>query len=76
VAGALHSQPVEVSWLREEIRAQLGDGSYPQLVLRLGTVTQNALSIRRSADTVLTTRDQLPLPKAGPPNPERCVQAR
>lgn len=54
VAAALHSQPVEVSWLREAIRGQLGDGSYPQLVLRLGTVIQNAISIRRPAESVLT----------------------
>jgi hypothetical protein len=56
VAAALHSQPVEVSWLREAIRTQLGDGSYPQLVLRLGTVIQDAISIRRPAESVLTTR--------------------
>jgi hypothetical protein len=55
VAAALHSQPVEVGWLREAIRAQLGDGSYPQLVLRLGTVLQNAVSFRRPADAVLAS---------------------
>jgi len=53
VAVALHSQPVEVSWLREAIRSQLGDGSYPQLVLRLGTAIQDATSIRRPAANVL-----------------------
>ena len=55
VAAALHSQPVEVGWLREAIRAQLGDGSYPQLVLRLGTVLQNAVSFRRPANAVLAS---------------------
>jgi len=55
VAAALHSQPVEVSWLRDAIRTQLGDGSYPQLLLRLGVVLQNAVSLRRPAETVLTT---------------------
>jgi len=55
VAAALHSQPVEVSWLRDAIRAQLGDGTYPQLVLRLGTVIQDAISVRRPASSVLTT---------------------
>jgi hypothetical protein len=55
VAAALHSQPVEVDWLREAIRAQLGDGSYPQLVLRLGTVLQNAVSFRRPAGAVLAS---------------------
>jgi hypothetical protein len=53
VAAALHSQPVEISWLREAIRAQLGDGTYPQLVLRLGTAIQDATSIRRPAGDVL-----------------------
>lgn len=54
VAAALHSQPVEVGWLREKIRAQLGDESYPQLLLRLGTVLQNAVSLRRPAESVLS----------------------
>jgi hypothetical protein len=53
VAAALCSQPVEIYWLREVIRAQLGDGSYPQLVLRLGTVVQSAVSVRRPPDSVL-----------------------
>jgi len=53
VAAALHSQPVEVGWLRGAIRAQLGDGSYPQLLLRLGTVLQNAVSLRRPAESVM-----------------------
>lgn len=53
-AAALHSQPVEIGWLREAIRGQLGDGSYPQLVLRLGTVLQNAVSFRRPLTSVLT----------------------
>jgi hypothetical protein len=61
VAAALHSQPAEVDWLREVIRAQLGDRSYPQLVLRLGTVIQNAISIRRPAESVLTTARALSL---------------
>ncbi len=54
VAAALHSQPVEVSWLREAIREQLGDGSYPQLVIRLGTAIQDAISVRRAVASVLT----------------------
>jgi hypothetical protein len=55
-AAALHSQPVEVSWLREMIRVQLGDGSYPQLVLRLGNVIQNAVSVRRTPESVLIAK--------------------
>jgi nitroreductase len=52
-AAALYSQPVEIGWLRAVIRAQLGDGSYPQLVLRLGTVIQDAVSVRRPLPSVL-----------------------
>jgi nitroreductase len=54
VAAALHSQPVEVGWLREVIRAELGDGSYPHLVMRLGTVIQDEISVRRPVSSVLT----------------------
>jgi nitroreductase len=53
VAAALYSQPVEIYWLREVMRAQLGDGSYPQLVLRLGIVSQDSISVRRPAGSVL-----------------------
>ena len=52
-AAALYSQPVEVGWLREIIRVQLGDGSYPQLVVRLGTVIQSSISVRRPLSSVL-----------------------
>jgi len=74
VTAALHSQPVEVAWQREAIRAQLGDGSYPQLVLRLGTVLETAISIRRPVPSVLTVSPahyQGPRPRG--PTPEgRC----
>ena len=53
VAAALHTQPLELGWLRESIRAQLSDGAYPQLVLRFGAVTQTAASVRRPLDDVL-----------------------
>jgi nitroreductase len=53
VAAALHSQPLELSWLREFIRTQLAAGSHPQLLLRLGTVTQTAASVRREPASVL-----------------------
>jgi hypothetical protein len=53
VAAALHSQPFERARLREFIRIQLGDGSHPQLVLRLGTVIQTAVSVRRPPAAVL-----------------------
>jgi hypothetical protein len=54
VAAALHSQPLELSWLRGVIRTRLSDGTYPQLVLRLGTVIQTAASVRRPLDNVLS----------------------
>jgi hypothetical protein len=60
VAAALYSQPVEIDWLRQVLRAQLGDGSYPQLVLRLGITVQNAISLRRPADSVLFHGDDRP----------------
>jgi nitroreductase len=60
VAAALYSQPVEIDWLREVLRAQLGDGSYPQLVLRLGITVQSAISLRRAADSVLFHGDDQP----------------
>jgi hypothetical protein len=53
VAAALHSQPLERARLREFIRTQLSDGAYPQLVLRLGTAIQTAVSVRRPPASVL-----------------------
>jgi len=53
VAAALHSQPLELPWLREFIRTQLGDGGYPQLVLRFGAVIQASVSVRRPPADVL-----------------------
>lgn len=54
VAAALHSQPLEVGWLRELVRGQVGDGAYPQLILRLGLVIQTAVSVRRLPADVLS----------------------
>ena len=52
-AAALHTQPLELGWLRESIRTGLSDGAYPQLVLRLGMVSQAAVSVRRLPGDVL-----------------------
>lgn len=52
-AVALHSQPLELPWLREVIRTRLSDGDHPQLVLRFGTVIQVAESVRRDAADVI-----------------------
>jgi hypothetical protein len=52
-AVALHSQPLELPWLREFVRTQLSGGAYPHLVLRIGLVTQVAASVRRDPSDVL-----------------------
>ena len=52
-AVALHSQPLELPWLREFVRTQFSGGAYPHLVLRIGLVTQVAVSVRRGPDEVL-----------------------
>jgi len=52
-AVALHSQPLELPWLREFIRTELSDGACPHLVLRIGLVTQVAVSVRREPGDVL-----------------------
>lgn len=57
IATALHTQPLELGWLRESIRTQLSDGAYPQLVLRFGAVIQAAVSVRRPPDDVLSEND-------------------
>jgi hypothetical protein len=53
VAAAMHSQPLELPWLRDIIRMRFCDGAYPQLVLRLGTVIQTSTSVRRPLASVL-----------------------
>jgi hypothetical protein len=53
VAAALHSQPLELPWLREYLRTHWSNGNYPQLLLRLGTVIQTAVSVRRPPGSVL-----------------------
>ncbi len=52
-AVALHSQPIELPWLRQFVRTQLSDGAYPHLVLRIGMVTQAAVSVRRDPRDVM-----------------------
>jgi hypothetical protein len=53
VAAALHSQPLELPWLREYIGTHWSNRTYPQLLLRLGTVIQAAVSVRRPPTSVL-----------------------
>ena len=61
-AAAMHSQPLELPWLRRVIRLQFSDGAYPHLVLRFGNVIQVAASTRRGVADVLTLpAGELPL---------------
>ena len=53
VAAALHGQLLELPWLRDFIRTQLSDRACPQLMCRLGTVIQVAVSVRRGPADVL-----------------------
>jgi hypothetical protein len=59
-AAALHTQPLELGRLRESVRALMSDGSYPQMILRLGTVIQAAASVRRAPGEVLSTGGEPP----------------
>jgi hypothetical protein len=53
-AAALHTQPLEFGPLRESIRAGLGGGAHPHLILRFGMVIQAAGSVRRPPDDALS----------------------
>jgi hypothetical protein len=57
VAAALHSQPLELARTREFIRTRLAGGAFPQMIARLGTVIQNAASVRRPVPSVLLLAD-------------------
>jgi hypothetical protein len=54
VAAALHSEPAEVAGTRQQLRSQLCGGHYPQLVIRLGTVIQTSVGVRRPLSSVLS----------------------
>ena len=56
VAAALHSDPLEIGWTRHLIRSHTADSSYPQLIIRLGSVIQTAISVRRGPASVLAAR--------------------
>jgi len=53
VAAALHSQPLEIPLLRDFTRVHLAARAYPQMVLRLGTTGEKAVSVRRPVEEVL-----------------------
>jgi hypothetical protein len=47
------SQPLEIPLLRDFIRIHLSGRAYPQMVLRLGAISEKAVSVRRPVDEVL-----------------------
>lgn len=53
VSAALHTQPLEISQLRDFIATTLCDGAHPQMVARFGTTGQVSVSVRRRVDEVL-----------------------
>jgi hypothetical protein len=53
VAAAMHSQPLEIPLLRDFIRIHLSGRAYPQMVLRFGATSDEAVSVRRPVDEVL-----------------------
>jgi len=53
--AAFHTQPLEVPWLREQVRTTIARGEFPQMILRLGHVTRGRPTPRRPADAVLST---------------------
>lgn len=53
LSAALHSQPLEISQLRDFITVQFCDGDHPQMAVRIGATSDKALSIRRPVDDVL-----------------------
>ena len=48
VSAAFHSQALEVSELREFIRARFCDGGHPQMIMRLGVIPAQTGTVRRS----------------------------
>jgi nitroreductase len=53
ISAALHSQPLEISQLRDFIGDQFCDRAHAQMVLRFGTTGEVAVSVRRPVDDVL-----------------------
>ncbi|PWI20283.1 hypothetical protein DI272_03045 [Streptomyces sp. Act143] len=53
-AAAFHTQPLEIPWLRAQLRTALALGDFPQLILRLGHTTRGRTIPRRPVDAVLT----------------------
>lgn len=52
-AAAFHTQPLEIPWLRAQVRTTIARGEFPQMILRLGHATRGRPTPRRQADAVL-----------------------
>ncbi|MEU6148202.1 hypothetical protein ABZ848_48725 [Streptomyces sp. NPDC047081] len=55
-AAAFHTQPLELSGLRERIRTSIARGEFPQMILRLGHAARGPATPRRPPEAVLTER--------------------
>ncbi|MFR0354576.1 Acg family FMN-binding oxidoreductase [Streptomyces sediminimaris] len=53
-AAAFHTQPLEVPWLREQVRTAITRGEFPQMILRLGHCARDRATPRRPVEAVLT----------------------
>lgn len=53
VMAAFHTQPLELPYLRAQVRTQVADGQFPQMILRLGPATPGRPAPRRPAVDVL-----------------------
>ena len=74
IATALHRQPTEVSWLRDNLRAQFCDGAWPQLVLRFGAAIQMEQSVRRAtADVLRGLANEKPMLEPPPCAGHQCL---
>jgi hypothetical protein len=54
VMAAFHTQPLELPYLRAQVRTQVAGDQFPQMILRLGHATQGRPASRRPAMDVLS----------------------
>ena len=80
IAAALHTQPLELGWLRDFIRQPRSACAYPQMVLRFGAVIQVAASVRWlpktpcpkvAAKTPMPVLSDRPAPRSASRRPHR-----
>lgn len=51
--AAFHTQPLEIPWLRAQLRTTIARGEFPQMILRPGHATRGRPTPRRRPDAVL-----------------------